>query len=280
MSNAKQIDDSFAGKIVVIIGASGGIGKCTAELFAASGAKVIVTASTDLDKAKAVASAITDRGQFAYPKLCNVRKVSEINALFDEVLSEFGTVDILVNSAGADLSTPLGDTTEDTFDRVLETNFKGVFFAINAVAPIMKKAGYGKIISISSISETLPWPAFGAWCSAKSAVNVLTRVAARELGPYGINCNAVGPGQTIHGHYEVVKTDPNFQEYRDWVKRNTPLPRQFLAAEDIASAILFLAADRNSGITGVTIPVDLGMATGIDAEPIANVLTPQLIDHS
>lgn len=266
----------LADKVVVITGGTGGIGGCTARHFAEQGARIAILSGSSMEKAQTAVDKLTDIGCIARPYVCNVCEVDEINAAIAAVVKDFGTIDVLVNSAGCDMSTTMGELNEPVFDKILATNLKGTFFTINAVTPIMKEKGYGKIVNISAMAADMPLSRISVYCAAKSGVNTLTRTMAWELGPHGINCNGIAPGNTLHGIFAASINEPMFKDIREWQHHIVPSARPFLTPDQVAMPIVFLASDAASGINGVVIPVDLGMTAGYDGTPLANLLDPAL----
>ena len=241
-------------KVAIITGGSRGIGFATADRFLDEGATVILTASTQASAEKAVA-ALKERHPNATvagiaPDLSSLESVR--NA-FREATEQYGCVDILVNNAGVSESTPFTEYTEETFDKVMDLNVKGVFNATKAASECMIARGSGVILSTSSMVSISGQPSGFAYPASKFAVNGLTVSLARELGPKGIRVNAVAPGIT---ETDMMRSVP--KEIIDPMIRQIPLRRLGQPA-DIANAFVFLASDEASYITGVVLSVD-GMA--------------------
>jgi 3-oxoacyl-[acyl-carrier protein] reductase/7-alpha-hydroxysteroid dehydrogenase len=241
-------------KVTLITGGSRGIGYATAEKFLQEGAVVIVAASTQESADKAVASL-----REKYPE-ATVDGVSPDLANFDSVKKAFrlishkyGCVDVLVNNAGVSESTPFTEYTEETFDKVMDLNVKGVYNVTRAAADCMVARGSGVILSTSSMVSLTGQPSGFAYPASKFAVNGLTVSLARELGPKGIRVNAVAPG--------IIETDMMRAVPKEVIEpliQRVPLKR-LGKPEDIANAFAFLASDDASYITGVILSVD-GMA--------------------
>lgn len=241
-------------KVAIITGGSRGIGFATADKFLAEGAKVIITASSQQSADSAVAklkekhpNALVDG---ISPNLASLESVREA---FMFVSIKYGCVDVLVNNAGISESTPFTEYTEETFDRVMDLNVKGVFNATRAAVDCMTAKGSGVILSTSSMVSISGQPSGFAYPASKFAVNGLTVSLARELGPKGIRVNAVAPG--IIGT-DMMKAVP--KEVIEPMINRIPL-RRIGKPEDIANAFVFLASDEASYITGVVLSVD-GMA--------------------
>ncbi|MBQ3201877.1 MAG: 3-oxoacyl-ACP reductase FabG [Clostridia bacterium] len=241
-------------KVAIITGGSRGIGYATAERFLQEGATVILTASTK-ESAQAAAAKLQEKYPEATvagisPDLSNLKSVREA---FAETAAKYGCVDILVNNAGISESTPFTEYTEETFDRVMDLNVKGVFNATRAASECMVAKGEGVILSTSSMVSISGQPSGFAYPASKFAVNGLTVSLARELGPKGIRVNAVAPGIT---ETDMMKAVP--KEVIEPMIARIPL-RRLGKPEDVANAFVFLASEEASYITGVVLSVD-GMA--------------------
>ena len=242
------------GKVAVITGGSRGIGYATAEAFLREGATVVIAASSKASADKAVASL---REKYPNSRIGGISPdlsdLAEVRHIFKTVAATYGCIDILVNNAGVSESTPFMDYTEDTFDKVMDLNVKGVFNATRAAAECMVARGSGVILSTSSMVSISGQPSGFAYPASKFAVNGLTVSLARELGPKGIRVNAVAPGIT---ETDMMKAVP--KEVIEPMIARIPL-RRLGQPEDIANAFVFLASEEASYITGVVLSVD-GMA--------------------
>lgn len=241
-------------KVALITGGSRGIGFATADKFLQEGAVVILTASSQgsADRAVALLKEKHPSGTVAgiSPDLSSLESVWEA---FRAATSVYGCIDILVNNAGVSESTPFMEYTEETFNKVMDLNIKGVFNATRAAAECMVARGEGVILSTSSMVSISGQPSGFAYPASKFAVNGLTVSLARELGPMGIRVNAVAPGIT---ETDMMKSVP--KQVIDPMIARIPL-RRLGQPEDIANAFVFLASDEASYITGVVLSVD-GMA--------------------
>ena len=241
-------------KVAIITGGSRGIGYATADKFLAEGAKVILAASSQASADKAV-----ERLKEKYPEATiagispDLASLESVREAFRSATEKYGCVDILVNNAGVSESTPFMEYTEETFDKVMDLNVKGVFNTTRAAAECMVARGTGVILSTSSMVSISGQPSGFAYPASKFAVNGLTVSLARELGPKGIRVNAVAPGIT---ETDMMKAVP--KEVIDPLIARVPLKR-LGQPEDIANAFAFLASDEASYITGVILSVD-GMA--------------------
>lgn len=241
-------------KVAIITGGSRGIGFATADKFLKEGATVILAASSQASADKAVAKL-----QEKYPEATvagispNLSSLESVRNAFREATEKYGCVDILVNNAGVSESTPFTEYTEETFDKVMNLNVKGVFNATRAASECMVARGKGVILSTSSMVSISGQPSGFAYPASKFAVNGLTVSLARELGPKGIRVNAVAPGIT---ETDMMKAVP--KEVIEPMIKQIPL-RRLGQPEDIANAFVFLVSDEASYITGVVLSVD-GMA--------------------
>ena len=241
-------------KIAVITGGSRGIGYATAEAFLREGATVILTASSKANADKAAAAL---KEKFPGARVAGISpdlsKLEDVRSIFKTVSATYGCIDILVNNAGVSESTPFMDYTEETFDKVMDLNVKGVFNATRAAAECMVARGKGVILNTSSMVSISGQPSGFAYPASKFAVNGLTVSLARELGPKGVRVNAVAPGII---ETDMMKAVP--KEVIDPMIARIPL-RRLGQPEDIANAFVFLASEEASYITGVVLSVD-GMA--------------------
>ena len=241
-------------KVAIITGGSRGIGFATADKFLQEGAIVILTASTQASADKAVTKLQEKHPQAVVAGIApNLANLESVRQAFQEVSEKYGCIDILVNNAGISESTPFTEYTEETFDKVMNLNVKGVFTATRAASECMVARGKGVILSTSSMVSISGQPRGFAYPASKFAVNGLTVSLARELGPKGIRVNAVAPGIT---ETDMMKAVP--KEVIEPMIQQIPL-RRLGQPEDIANAFVFLASDEASYITGVVLSVD-GMA--------------------
>lgn len=244
------------------MGSSSGIGKATAELFAAEGAIVAVVASSSIARAEKVKTSITEQGGRAKAFVADVWSVSAIEELVKAVTDLCGPIDILVNSAGIYETNEIGETTEAEYNRMVDINLKGTFFAINAVVPGMKKRRTGKIINVASVSGFRGAQNYSLYCTVKAAIVMLTRTLACDLAPYDININAIAPGNTATPLNEKQRLDPAFAHLMAAKEAATPSNRTYSPPEEMAKAALFLASDDIRAMHGTTILIDEGISAG------------------
>ena len=241
-------------KVAIITGGSRGIGFATADKFLQEGATVVITASSQESADKAVAKLKEKHPNSTIVGISpNLADIKSVRKEFLETTARYGCFDILVNNAGVSESTPFTEYTEETFDKVLDINLKGVFNATRVAADCMIARGSGVILSTSSMVSITGQPSGFAYPASKFAVNGLTVSLARELGPKGIRVNAVAPGII---ETDMMKAVP--KEVIEPLIKNIPL-RRLGKPEDIANAFAFLASDEASYINGVVLSVD-GMA--------------------
>ena len=242
----------LTGKVAIITGSTRGIGNAIAKTMAHYGAAVVITGRKQ-DACDAVAAEIEAHGGKALGVATDVTSPEARENLVKKTVEKFGRVDILVNNAGVSESTPFTEYTEETYDRVMDLNVKGIFTATRAASECMIAKGSGVILSTSSMVSISGQASGLAYPTSKFAVNGLTVSLARELGPRGIRVNAVAPGIT---ETDMMKAVP--KEVMDPLVRQIPL-RRLGKPEDIANAFVFLASEEASYITGVVLSVD-GMA--------------------
>ncbi len=238
-------------KVAIVTGGSRGIGFATVEAFLREGATVILTASSQASADKAVAKLKEANPNAAVSGIApDLSSLASVQEAFDGIVEAYGRIDILVNNAGISESTPLTKYTEETFNKVMDLNVKGVFNAARAAVPHMEAQGSGVILNTSSMVSIYGQPSGLAYPASKFAVNGITLSLARELGPKGIRVNAVAPGIT---ETDMMKAVP--KEVIEPMIRQIPL-RRLGQPEDIANAFLFLASQDASYITGVVLQVD------------------------
>lgn len=244
----------FKNKVVLVTGASKGIGKATALLFGKLGASVVVNYNSDEKNAKEVAELIKKSGGKAICIKADVSKQNEVKEMFKQTLKTYATIDILVNNAGfANKSKTILDATSEEWDATFATNLKGVFLCCQEAAKIMLEKNTGTIVNISSIRglEHCGRPGILDYCAAKAGVINLTKSLAKELAP-NIRVNSVAPGFT--------ETD-NAKKWPEDVKKkavNDAYIKRLVQPEEIANAVAFLASNEASAITGQVLIVDCG----------------------
>lgn len=244
----------FSGKTAVITGSTKGIGYAIAMAFARCNANVVISGRRQEDCDKA-AEKIMDLGGKAYGFQTDVSSVPQAEALIAEAKNHFGSVDILVNSAGISITKKILDLDESDYDKVMDTNFKGLLFASRAAARIMREQETGgRIIHIASIGGLKGSNGLSIYGASKAAVINLTKTMAIEWSRYGIQANAICPGYVVTDMNRHVLEDEN---YREKTLRKIP-QRRFGTADEVASLALYLASDLSYIINGESITADMG----------------------
>lgn len=240
-------------KVVLITGASRGIGKAIAEECVKQGATVAFTYLSSEEKAKALEAELTANGGTAKGFKSDAGNFDQAQQLVDDVVAAFGTVDVLVNNAGITRDTLLMRMTEEQWDEVINTNLKSAFNLTKAVQRPMLKARSGSIINMSSVVGVSGNAGQSNYAASKAGLIGFTKSVAQELGSRNIRCNAIAPG-----FIETEMTEALSEEVRaEWVK-GIPLKRGG-TPEDVANAVLYLASDLSAYVSGQTICVDGGM---------------------
>ena len=243
------------GKVAIITGASRGIGKGIAEIFAKNGCNVAFTYSSSAESALALEKELTSYGVKAKAYQSNAADFTLAQEFVDAALAEFGTVDILINNAGITKDNLLMRMTEDDFDQVIDVNLKSVFNMTKAIQKIMLKNKAGSIINMSSIVGVKGNAGQTNYSASKAGIIGFTKSVALELGSRNIRCNAIAPG--FIETEMTAKLNPDVvQGWRDGI----PMKRGG-TAEDIANACLFLSSDLSSYITGQVLHVNGGLLT-------------------
>jgi 3-oxoacyl-[acyl-carrier protein] reductase len=240
-------------KVVIITGASRGIGKAIAEECVAQGAKVAFTYLSSDEKAKALEVELSKNGGIAKGFRSDASKYDDAQALIDAVVEEFGTVDVLVNNAGITRDTLLMRMTEEQWDEVMNTNLKSAFNLTKAVQRPMLKARKGSIINMSSVVGVSGNAGQSNYAASKAGLIGFTKSVAQELGSRNIRCNAIAPGFIETEMTDAL--DPKIVE--EW-RASIPLKRGG-TPKDVADLTVFLASDMSAYITGQTIQVCGGM---------------------
>lgn len=241
------------GKTALVTGASRGIGRAVALKLASEGAKVAINFAGSTAKAEAVKQEIEANGGEAILVQADVSDAEAVEAMVAKVQEAFGTIDILVNNAGITRDGLLMRMKEEDFDAVINTNLKGVFHVTKVVSKLMMKKRTGRIVNMASVVGLTGNAGQTNYAAAKAGVIGFTKSAARELAGRGITVNAVAPG-FIH----TDMTDAMPEKAKDATLATIPLKR-IGEPEDIANAVLFLASDYASYITGQVLAVDGGM---------------------
>lgn len=241
------------GKIALVTGASRGIGKAIAITLAKAGAKVVVNYAGSEAAALEVVKEIQDIGGQALAVQANVAVSADVEAMINQTIEQFGSIDVLVNNAGITRDTLLMRMKDEDWDLVLDTNLKGVYNCTRAVTKIMMKQRSGKIINISSVVGLTGNAGQVNYAAAKAGIIGLTKSVAKELAARNITANAIAPGFIETDMTHVLNDD-----VKSKIVEAIPMKRMG-KAEDVANAVVFLASDAANYITGQTLVVDGGM---------------------
>ena len=240
-------------KIVIVTGASRGIGKSIAEECVNQGATVIFTYLSSKEKAEALEAELSSNGGVAKGFKSDASKFEEAQALVDNVVSEYGTVDVLINNAGITRDTLLMRMSEEQWDEVINTNLKSAFNLTKAVQRPMLKARCGSIVNMSSVVGVKGNAGQANYAASKAGLIGFTKSVAAELGSRNIRCNAIAPG-----FIETEMTEALDQKWVQEWRNGIPLKRGG-SPLDVANATVFLASDMSAYVTGQTIHVCGGM---------------------
>lgn len=246
----------FCGKIIAVTGASSGIGLAIARRFYESGASLALCSRS----AERVSCAVADWADPADPRLlilaADTSKVADIRAFRDAAVEKFGRIDVWVNNAGIERPMPTVDMTEADFDAVVNTNFRGYYFGCQCAAQDMLRRGApGAIVNIGSVNAITVVPGQAVYAATKAAISQMTKLFAREWGRDNIRVNCVAPGS--------IPTKINAEKYKDpkadqAMREKIPMGRRG-ETDEIADAVLYLASEDASYITGQTLFVDGGL---------------------
>ena len=241
------------GQAAIVTGASRGVGKGIALELARRGCRVAVNYQSSLDRAEETVREVAAHGVDAFPVRADVSVPADVTAMVDAAVARFGQLNILINNAGVQTWTALLDVTEAEWDQVIATNLKGCFLCTQAAARYMKDHGGGAIVNIGSGCNKIAFPRLVAYTASKGGIEMFTKVAAVELGPYGIRVNCVAPGAV-----EIERTKLELPDYAGFWGSKAPLGRVGTPA-DIGEVVAFVVSDGASFMTGQTVWVDGGL---------------------
>lgn len=246
---------SLEGKVAIITGASKGIGEAIARVFAQYGAKVVISSRKQADLDALAEEIHKEYGTEVLPIAAHAGEITQLKELLAKTIEIFGKVDILVNNAATNPAYgPSLDCSGDAFDKIMQVNVKSPFEFAKLVHPFMKQNGGGSIVNISSIAGSSPDPGLGMYSVSKAALNMLTKVLAKEWGEDGIRVNAVSPGLIKTKFSQALWENPKMLEH--FTKR-LPIARMG-SVDEIAALVLYLASDASAYTTGVNFQVDGG----------------------
>ncbi|MDF7673268.1 SDR family NAD(P)-dependent oxidoreductase [Acetobacteraceae bacterium ESL0709] len=263
------------GKTALITGGTSGIGLAIARKFASSGFNIILVGS---NPAKDYSDAVRDVSELSQKKKdkpwvksygVEITKESEVAHLVKALQSEDITIDVLVHGAGVFFDTPLASDSTTRFERMMAVNVNGMWNIIHSTLPLLKKGDSqtpgSKIVALSSICSFYSFATYSGYCASKAAVTALTRTLALELGPMGININAVEPGRVETAMHDKLINDPSQASLLRSIAEANPSKRAFSKPEDIAEVVAFLCSDGARALHGASIVVDEGTSLGLGA---------------
>jgi len=243
-------------KVIVVTGGNSGIGKAIVEEVGSLGAKVVIDYRSHPDRTEELVEEIGELGGQAIGVQADVGNLEDLQRLVDTAVNTFGKVDVMINNAGIETRTSILSTTPDDFDKVLNVNLRGVFFATQYAAKQMIAQGSGgRIINISSVHEDWPMPNNTPYCVSKGGVRMLTRTAGVELASKGVSIVNVGPGAVATPINDSTMKNPELL-----AKLNSAIPVGRMAKpEEIASVVAFLAGNGASYMTATSVFADGGI---------------------
>ena len=245
-------------KVALVTGASSGIGRATALLFAENGYEVVAVGRSEAELGVTRDEARDMPGSIR-TYLADITETTQVERLISETAQHSGRIDVLVNAAGIIKNGSIEDTTLDEWDKMMQINLRSVFYLMQKCVPHLEKTK-GNVVNVSSVTGLRAFPGVLAYCVSKAAVDQLTRCTALELAPKGIRVNAVNPGVVVSNlHRRGGMEEKAYEAFLEHSKTTHPLGRPG-QPRDVAELIYFLASDSASWITGVTYEVDGGRA--------------------
>ncbi len=245
-------------KVIIITGAGSGVGQAATTLFTKEGAKV-VAADINMKNAEVTAKLVKDAGGEATPFFADVSKTDDVKNLIDKTVQMYGRLDVLYNNAGIAVTGTLLDTSEEMWDRTMNTNLKSVFLTCKFAIPYMLKQGGGTIINTASVNGLVGLPNDAVYDASKGGVVLLTKATALDFGTKNIRVNCICPGtiDTPFTH-NALKEYGNYQENLEMLKKMNAALQRLVKPMEVAQLALFLASDESSAITGAAYVVDAG----------------------
>ena len=250
-------------KIAMITGGSQGIGAAVASALHAQGVRVAIVASSNVEKARRIATILDPAARTAQPFAADVRDPAAVRATVAAVTRSLGPIDILVNCAGVFEPSPTGSTDIAVSDKMIDINLKGTWNVINSVAPQMRERKSGRIVNIASVAAQMGFGGYAVYCATKAGIVLMTRALACELAPLGINVNCVAPGNTATPMNEDIRTKEELKGFLDFMAARTPSGRTYSTAEDIAGGVVFLCSSAARAMHGSCLLMDEGFSAGM-----------------
>jgi NAD(P)-dependent dehydrogenase (short-subunit alcohol dehydrogenase family) len=245
-------------KVAIVTGATSGIGRATAGLFASNGAKVVAVGRNETELGHLRDEAREGDGSIK-AHLADLTELSQVDRVVSETIDNFGKIDILVNAAGIIKNGNIEDTTLDEWDKMLNINLRSVFYLMQKCVPFLEETR-GNIVNVSSVTGPRAFPNVLAYCVSKAGIDQLTRCSALELAPKGVRVNAVNPGVVVTGlHKRSGMSEEKYDSFLEHSRTTHPLGRVGHPGE-VAELIMFLASDKAGWITAATYEIDGGRA--------------------
>ncbi len=247
------------GKVCIITGASSGIGRAAAHLFAENGANVVALGRNEKELKSLREKVQTNNGGTLKIQLADVLEWTQIEKVVNDSIETFGQIDVLVNAAGIILNGSIENTALEDWDKMMNVNLRAVFAMMQKCAPYLEETK-GNVVNVSSVAGLRAFPNVLAYCVSKAAIDQLTRCSALELAPKGVRVNAVNPGVVVTAlHKRGGMADDDYQNFLERSKATHPIGRVG-APEEVAELIYYLASEKASWITGATYEIDGGRA--------------------
>ncbi|CAH2071062.1 unnamed protein product, partial [Iphiclides podalirius] len=249
----------FTGKVVLITGASAGIGAATAVDFAKLNAELVLNGRNKVNLDKVATQCVQNSPTRLTPLVIvgDLNKEEDIENIIKKTIEHYSRLDVLINNAGILEGGSIETTSIGQYDRIMTTNVRGPYYVTMLATPYLIESK-GTIVNVSSVAGLRSFPNILAYCMSKSALDQFTRCVALELGPKGVRVNAVDPGVITTGiHLKGSMTEDEYKDYLKRCEQTHALGRPGVSKE-VSSVIIFLASDAASNITGATLPVDGG----------------------
>lgn len=243
-------------KVAVVTGASSGIGRATARIFAEKGYAVVAVGRNEKELSALGKAAGSKRGSIKI-QLADVTELSQLDRIVNETIDNLGRIDVLVNSAGIIMNGTIENTTLDDWDKMMNINLRSVFILSQKCVPHLE-ATKGNIVNVSSVAGTRSFPNVLAYCVSKAAIDQLTRCSALELAPKGVRVNAVNPGVVVTNiHKRGGMEDDDYLKFLEHSKQTHPIGRVG-TPDEVGELIHYLASENAGWITGATYEIDGG----------------------